>query len=162
MLGLEPVVHAYVIWAIRQRGRLDVEILRAIWPLAVGRVWAERTQPQTLSGPVLEVVVADAVWLSELRFQQDRIRGRLNGLLPASVKRITKLKLKVGHVAPVVRSEVSEPKQELRVPLTDEQRTEVEKISDPSLRAIVSRVVERDVGRLQSGDGQGKSGEEPK
>ena len=157
MLGLEPVIHAYVAWAVQKHGRLLLETIQTIWPISVGRVWAEHTQPKGLRGGRLDVAVADNVWLNELRFQNERVLTRLNRLLPEGVAPIRSLRLELGDVE-LQRADHSESKLEpdVRVPLTEEQAEGIARISDPRLREIVSRVIERDVGRLRN---ESKSGE---
>ena len=161
MLGLEPVIHAYVAWAVKKSGRLELSTIQAIWPISVGRVWAQHTQPKRLSGGRLDVAVVDSVWLNELRFQSERILKRLNRLFPDGVKPIRSLRLTLGNVEPQ-RAGRGEMKVDpnIRVPLTEEQRAGIARISDPKLREVVCRVIERDVGRLSNESESGEVHEE--
>jgi hypothetical protein len=148
MRGLEPIVRAFVRWSVDRRGRLDLETLEAIWPLAVGRVWGERTRPKALRGPRLEVAVPDGVWLAELRFQRERILERLNDLLPEEAGRLESIRLTVGGAPAWAPTRPPSEAAEERVPLTVEQEEALDAIDDPELRAVVARVIERDTGRL--------------
>lgn len=161
MLGLEPVIHAYVAWAVQKHGRLELDTIQAIWPISVGRVWAEHTQPKGLRGGRLDVAVVDNVWLNELRFQSERVLARLNRLLPKEVTPLRSLRLEVGHVElRAMDQSEGQPDPGVRTPLTEEQAEGIAKIADPTLREIVSRVIERDVGRLSNSSKSGEVTEE--
>jgi hypothetical protein len=153
LIGLEPVIRAYLAWILEQNKRLDVEAIETVWGLAVGGSWASHTQPTALSGTTLEVTVPDSVWLSELRFQSERILSRLNRLLPSDCPPIERLRLVIGAPARPGRAEPArETGKSARIPLNEEQRAALETIADPGLRDLVSRVIERDTGRADKGD----------
>lgn len=152
MRGFEPIVRAYVRWAVEERGRLDLAALEAVWPIAVGRVWGERTRPKALRGRRLDVAVPDGVWLAELRFQRERILERLNELLPEGVAPLAELRLSVGATPGWEPKRSGAPEPEARIPLTAEQAAALDGIEDPALREAVARVIQRDVGRLREGE----------
>jgi hypothetical protein len=141
MLGFEPVVHAYIGWAVRRRGKLDVETMKQIWPIAVGKVWAERTQPVELRGRHLAVAVPDSVWLSELRFQTNQILARINRLLPEEVAPLESIRLEVSdrlHWSPP--SALGLQTVQERRPLSALEEEALGEIEDPWLRELVERV----------------------
>lgn len=149
MLGLEPIVRTYIAWTVRQRGGLDLEAMREIWPIVVGRTMARRTRPKALRGTRLEVGVPDGTWLSELRFHTNRILERINRMLPDSVGPIGSVRFSVGGHPEWSPEPDADGEASSAVPLTAEQREALEQIADPELRAVVARVIERDSGRLR-------------
>jgi hypothetical protein len=151
MRGLEPIVRAYVRWAVEEKGRLDVPTLEAVWPIAVGRVWGERTRPKVLRGHKLEVGVPDGVWLAELRYQSDQILERLNELLPDGVGPLESLRLTVGGAPTWEPRPVGELAADERLPLTPDQGEALATIDVEALRAAVARVIERAPGRAAEG-----------
>lgn len=149
MLGLEPVVRAYLSWVARREGRLTIQALETVWPIAVGRVWAQHTRPHALRGGKLEVAVPDSVWQSELRFQRQRILERLSRFWPERVAPITAILFSVGEVGPRAAAPAGRAKKRERIPLTELQEQSAAGIRDPALRSLVTRVIERDDGRLR-------------
>lgn len=152
MLDFEPVVQAYVAWSIRRHGRLTVDAMQTIWPLVVGRAWAQRTRPEHLVRGRLEVAVVDGVWLSELRYQRERIVSRLNRLLPSETAQVTELRLRVGEVGATHVPRAVGEREGGRIPLTAGQREGLDRIDDPGLKSLIGRIVERDMGRSSNVD----------
>jgi len=144
-LGFDPVVRAYVKWAMHRHDGLDRELLRTIWPIAVGRTWGERTDPVAVRGQTLEVAVSDSVWQSEVRFQTEHIVTRLNALLGDAAPPLTGLRVVLGSVP---NWQPSKRVEAVHVPppreLSDAEKAAVEEIEDEELRALVEKVARRD------------------
>jgi hypothetical protein len=160
MLGLEPVVQAYLAWAIERRGRLDLEALAAVWPIAMGATWARYTRPYALAGGRLEVEVPDGVWMAELHYQAPGIVARLNRMLPAGVPRIETLRSRVGSGGWPQAPVAAPPPTVNEGALLAEHGAALENIGDAELRRLVGRVVRRTAGRSDraGGRGEGESG----
>jgi hypothetical protein len=144
---LDAVVAAYVAWSVQRHRGLSLDALRAIWPVAVGRAWAERTTPVGLRGRILEVAVPDAVWQSESRFHSERILARLNALLGEAVRPFEEIRFRVGGAPnwhPTRDRKVSPPPERA---LTEAEERAAATIRDPELRALVTRVARRDLTR---------------
>lgn len=148
MLGLEPVVRAYIARSIRLRGVLDLRAITDIWPIVVGRSMAERTRPKRFDRRRLEIGVPDSMWASELRFQGEQILKRINNLMPEDGHRIESIRFSVGGYSEAVPATRPPKPVERSIPLTDEQKDALKHIADPELRALVAQVIERDIGRL--------------
>ena len=147
MLGLEPVVRAYIARSVRLRGGLDLLAITDIWPIVVGRKMAQRTRPKKFDRKRLDVGVPDSMWASELRFQGDKILNRINGLMPEGAQPIKSIRFSVGGYTDSSQPMRPPKAPEQPLPLTEEQKDALEHIADPELRAIVAQVMERDPGR---------------
>ena len=143
MIGLEPVVHAFIKWTIQKNGRLTVDAIAEIWPLVVGRVWARNTCVSALKGDQLRIRVPDSVWLAELRYHSERIVGRLARFLPEDVRPIKSIRFEVGNVPTQGVShgaQGSSPSPDVG-PLSDEMEEALKSIDDQPLRELLGRVV---------------------
>ena len=154
MIGLEPVVHAFIRWTIKKNDRLTVDAIAEIWPLVVGKTWARNTCVSALKGTQLRVLVPDSVWLAELRYQSGRIVERLARFLPEEVSPISSIRLEVGIVPSQGVSHVAQGSSTSPTlgPLSEEMEEALQSIDDQPLRELLGRVVRLKHGLNESFD----------
>ena len=70
------------------------EMVRAAWPIAVGKRLASRTGRVSLYGTTMVVDVEDAVWQSQLTSLTGQILGKIESLLGSSA--VLKLEFRIG------------------------------------------------------------------
>ena len=128
---------------VRDRRLID------LWTRAVGQRIAARTFPDTLRRGTLRVLVASPVWLHQLQFMKEEILLKLQEL--SGNDAIGALSFSVGEIPPPPKDHpVSEPVT-APPPLKGRDRRMVEEslaaLRDPELRAIMERVMIREIGR---------------
>lgn len=67
-----------------------------VWAEAVGPVIAANAKPVAFKGDLLLVHVCSSTWLHQLRFMEQEMIQKLNGLLGS--ERVGRIKLKIGAV----------------------------------------------------------------
>jgi len=121
-----------------KRPAATLALLRAAWPLAVGRELALRTEVLALEGRALRVRVPDARWRKALHRMQREILSRLRAV--AGDLAPTQLGFSEGAVTGA--SDV-ETRQDLHPvepgPAPPEVASEAEAIPDPEMRALFLR-----------------------
>ena len=121
-----------------QRPVATLALLRAAWPLAVGRELALRTQVLALEGRALRVRVPDARWRKALHRMQREILSRLRAI--AGELAPTRLGFSEGAVPDALDGDnaraarPAEPR-----PAPPEVVAEAEAIPDPEIRALFLR-----------------------
>lgn len=117
----------------------------AVWNEAVGEL-AAHARPVAISGGRLVVAVADNVWMQQLQFMKDEVRGKLNRLLGASLVKEVRFRLASAlDSAPAAASgtiadgAVAPPP--LAPALEAEARAAADRIADPRLREQVLRAL---------------------
>ena len=120
------------------------------WGDLVGSRLAERTQPISLRGGLLTVVVASAAWLNELSFMRGEMVRQINQLIGHGT--VKAVRLVAGRVRP---SPASPPIQELpghvELPPDEVERIErevKEQVSDPDLRDAIRQARLAQLGRV--------------
>ena len=135
----------------------------SVWTEAVGEL-AAHARPVAISGGRLVVAVADSVWMQQLQFMKDEVRGKLNRLLGASLVKEVRFRLASAQdPAPAAASgtigAVDPPP--LDAALEAEARAAADRIADPRLREQVLRALlvvarhPRAGGGEPGGEGQG-------
>ena len=126
-----------------------------IWRRAVGPHIAAQTHPDTLKRGVLFVRVSAPVWLHQLQFMKEEILGRIGKL--CGPEEVRNLRFCIGEIPapPPGGAEATLPDSALP-PLAGRDRAmmreSLETIRDPELRAILERVMTREIGRRRQRD----------
>jgi hypothetical protein len=117
-----------------QRPVATLALLRAAWPLAVGRELALRTEVLALEGRALRVRVPDARWRKALHRMQREILTRLRAV--AGDLAPTRLGFSEGAVHDAFAGETRRAPQAIEPgPAPDEVASEAAAIPDPEIRA---------------------------
>lgn len=124
--------------------------LIGIWRRAVGPQIAAQTHPDTLKRGVLFVRVSAPVWMHQLQFMKEEILGRINEL--TGPEEVRNLRFSVGEIPPSPPGGAQvQPLDPVLPPLAGRDRTmmreSLETVRDPELRAILERVMTREIGR---------------
>ena len=83
---------------LKKRGmtsKIEENALRKLWPKAVGPQIASKTKPDSLRNGTLFVKTVSSVWVQQLHFMKEEIRGKLNELYGKPV--IKEIRFLVGH-----------------------------------------------------------------
>lgn len=104
----------------------DEDLLRAIWPQAVGKAIASHTTSMKLVRGTLVVEVEDAIWQKQLHLLREQIAGRLHKI--AGAKTVDDIEFRVG-------TPKRQP-QRAESPRPVVARDEAEAISDPVLQKV--------------------------
>lgn len=123
--------------------RLTEARLKDGWPRIVGAI-AKRCTPERLMGSTLFCAVSSSAWMSELNYQKDLLKRKINSALgPGTVDKIV---LRTGAVAEPPAEEKEEKPPEKR-PVTKERKEFIEKtastVEDPELREAIRRALEK-------------------
>ncbi len=124
--------------------------LLGIWRRAVGPQIASQTHPDSLKRGTLFVRVSAPVWMHQLQFMKEEIMGKLNELF--APEEVHTLRFCIGEIpaAPPGGATPPVPDPDLP-PLAGRDRTMIRKsldaVQDPELRAILERVMTREIGR---------------
>ena len=124
----------------------EQEILNS-WEKAVGEGVAERTQPVSLKNRVLQVKVANSVWMQELQFMKGLILEKLHQQTGKNILR--DLRFFIGEIEPSgekyrnKKKEVN-PTDGQPLGLTEAERERIDRslfgITDPEMREILGRI----------------------
>jgi hypothetical protein len=129
--------------------------LRDLWNRAVGPQIASRTLPEALRRGALHVRVSAPVWLHQLQFLKEEILGRLREI--SGSDEIRSLFFAIGEVpVPPARADAAPPVPPDLAPLKKRDREMMrqclDSLADPELRAIVERVMTREISRRREGE----------
>ena len=131
--------------------------LRDLWNSAVGPQIAIRTLPEALRRGSLHVRVSAPVWLHQLQFLKEEILERLREI--SGNDEIRSLNLAIGEVpAPPAQAGVAPPVHPdpdlapLKKRDREMMRQCLDTLADPELRAIVERVMSREISRRREGE----------
>ncbi len=125
--------------------------LLALWRKAVGPQIAAQTHPDTLKRGVLFVRVSAPVWMHQLTFMREEILVRIQEL--TAPDEVRNLRFTIGEIPPdpAGRGYPGAAAALPPAPLAGRDRTMVlaslEAVRDPELRAILERVMTREIGR---------------
>lgn len=124
--------------------RLTEYRLAGRWEQAVGAAIARHTQPTTIRGKKLTVVVDSSAWMQQLALLRPEIIAKVNAELGGNA--IDSITLKLGEVAArrsPQRAPVRSP-----VPLGPEERAQidvfVQAVADPGARDALRHLIEKD------------------
>jgi hypothetical protein len=120
------------------------------WKRAVGPQIAAQTHPETLKRGVLFVRVSAPVWMHQLQFMKEEILCRIKEL--SGPDEVRSLFFSIGEIPPPPPDGAAPPPPDPALPpLGGRDRTmmreSLESIRDPELRAILERVMAREIGR---------------
>jgi len=117
------------------------------WERAVGEGVAERTQPVSVKNRVLQVKVANSVWMQELHFMKELIMQKLQQQTGNNI--LQDLRFFIGEIEPSGRKDRNKKKEEARIDgqslgLTEAERERIDRalsgITDPEMREILGRI----------------------
>jgi hypothetical protein len=119
------------------------------WRRAVGPQIAAQTHPETLKRGVLFVRVSAPVWMHQLQFMKEEILGRIKEL--SGPDEVRSLFFSIGEIPPPPPGGATPPPPDPALPpLTGRDRTmmreSLEAVRDPELRAVLERVISREIG----------------
>jgi Dna[CI] antecedent DciA-like protein len=121
-----------------QRPAATLALLRAAWPLAVGRELALRTEVLAVEGRALRVRVPDAQWRKVLHRMQREILSRLRAI--AGDLAPARLGFSEGAVSDASGAENARPPQAVEPrPAPPGVAAEAAAISDPEIRELFLR-----------------------
>jgi predicted nucleic acid-binding Zn ribbon protein len=113
------------------------------WDRAVGAVIARHTQPSSLRGKKMSLIVDSPAWMQQLTLLKPEIIGKMNRRLGHDA--IKDIILKLGVVAPRGQAPEELP---VSADLTSDEREKIEfalqGIPDAEIKEAVRRVMERD------------------
>jgi len=124
--------------------------LLEIWRRSVGPQIASQTHPDQVKRGVLFVRVSAPVWLHQLQFMKEEILCKLNDLFrPEEVRN---LHFSIGEIPAPPPGGATRPEVDPGLPpLAGRDRTmmaeSLDAVRDPELRAIMERVMAREIGR---------------
>ena len=136
---------------LKKRGmtsKIEENALGKLWPKAVGPQIASKTKPDSLRNGTLFVKTVSSVWVQQLHFIKEEIRGKLNELYGKPV--IKEIRFLVGHT-------LAQEKKEDNVSLT--KKTFLKKrdkemiaqctatLADSELAGILKRVMQVEISR---------------
>lgn len=128
--------------------KIEENALRKLWPKAVGPQIVSKTKPDSLRNGTLFVKTVSSVWVQQLHFIKEEIRGKLNELYGKPV--IKEIRFLVGHT-------LAQEKKEDNVSLT--KKTVLNKrdremiaqctaaLADSELAGILKRVMQVEISR---------------
>lgn len=128
--------------------KIEENALRKLWPKAVGPQIVSKTKPDSLRNGTLFVKTVSSVWVQQLHFIKEEIRGKLNELYGKPV--IKEIRFLVGH-------SLAQEKKEDNVSLT--KKTVLKKrdremiaqctaaLADSELAGILKRVMQVEISR---------------
>ncbi len=120
---------ARVVGSLKNANKLlsDEELLRAIWPVAVGKVIASHTSRLRVVRSTLVVDVADAIWQRQLFGLSKQILGRVQKVSGSTT--ITEIEFRIG----IPRRE---PQRAVTANPAESGIDEAEQIQDPVLKKV--------------------------
>lgn len=128
--------------------KIEENALRKLWPKAVGPQIVSKTKPDSLRNGTLFVKTVSSVWVQQLHFIKEEIRGKLNELYGKPV--IKEIRFLVGH-------SLAQEKKEDNVSLTKKKilkKRDREMIAqctaalaDSELAGILNRVMQVEISR---------------
>ena len=120
------------------------------WRKVVGSQISKQAQPEWLRDGVLQVRVENSVWLNHLRFLGEELRQKLNGEHPSlEIKKIRFRQGPLDSFQPPPSSTTSRPAPARQIrpkpvaPLSSEQHSLLEKITDRELRLALEALLKR-------------------
>jgi predicted nucleic acid-binding Zn ribbon protein len=136
---------------LKKRGmtsKIEENALRKLWPKVVGPQIVSKTKPDSLRNGTLFVKTVSSVWVQQLHFVKEEIRGKLNELYGKPV--IKEIRFLVGHT-------LAQEKKEDNVSLTKKTVLKkrdremiaqcTEALADSELAGILKRVMQVEISR---------------
>jgi len=120
------------------------------WEEAVGEGVAERTQPIRVKNRVLQVKVANSVWMQELQFMKELIMQKLHRQTGNDI--LQDLRFFIGEIEPSGGKDRNKKKESallnrLSSGLSEAEKERIDKalsgLTDPELREILGRIYAR-------------------
>lgn len=105
-----------------------------VWAKLTGPAIARRSEPRTLRDGVLTVQVETSTWAQELSFLQDSLLAKLK----QAGYPVRALRFRIGPMPGMPSAPVLPPKVR-RGPVPAALRSELERVDDPELRAILEQ-----------------------
>lgn len=136
---------------LKKRGmtsKIEENALRKLWPKAVGPQISSKTKPDSLRNGTLFVKTVSSVWVQQLHFIKEEIRGKLNELYGKPV--IKEIRFVVGHTLAQEKKEdnVSLTKKAVLKKRDKEMITQcTSALADSELAEILKRVMQVEISR---------------
>jgi predicted nucleic acid-binding Zn ribbon protein len=151
-LRLQPIGEI-IFPALKRRGlavNIEGNSLMKLWPQAVGPQIARQTETDVLRGGTLFVKTTSPVWVQQLHFMKDDIRGKINNL--AGKEAVKDIRFSVGPVAGRTgRKTEIQNSASAKLLLKDRDKKMIEKctaeLADRELAVIVKRVMQTEISR---------------
>ena len=128
--------------------KLEESALLKLWPKAVGPQIASKTKPDCLRNGTLFVKTISSVWVQQLHFIKEDIRGRLNELSGKAT--IKEIRFVIGHTL-VQEKVIPEASSIKKTPLKKRDREMIaectDSLEDRELAAILKRVMQMEISR---------------
>jgi len=141
--GLREILEGFFLTSDFQRRVREHKILE-LWKEVVGAGVSERTQPMHVRDGVLQVKVADSVWMNQLQFMKGMILQNYHEKLGSSLLR--DLRFFIGEIDPSAITTTEKLKDPITqwTHLNNEERKQIEKevaaIKDLETRQALSRL----------------------
>ena len=136
---------------LKKRGmtsKLEENALVKLWPKSVGPQIASKTQPDCLRNGTLFVKTISSVWVQQLHFVKEEIRGKLNELAGKSA--IKEIRFLVGHTLVQEKAEENASLTKKTVLKKRDKEMIAEctaALADRELAAILKRVMQVEITR---------------
>jgi predicted nucleic acid-binding Zn ribbon protein len=128
--------------------KLEENALLKLWPQAVGTQIASQTKPDSFRNGTLFVKTVSSVWVQQLHFIKEEIRGKLNEL--SGKTGIKEIRFIVGHK--LVREKEAENMSPAKKTVLKKRDKEMiaectEALADQELAAVLKRVMQLEISR---------------
>ena len=128
--------------------KLEENALLKLWPQAVGPQIASQTKPDSFRNGTLFVKTVSSVWVQQLHFIKEEIRGKLNEL--SGKTGIKEIRFIVGHK--LVREKEAENMSPAKKTVLKKRDKEMiaectEALADQELAAVLKRVMQLEISR---------------
>jgi hypothetical protein len=133
--------------------RIEEQRLLDSWEKAVGEGVAERTQPIGVKNRILQIKVANSVWMQELQFKKELILQKLRQQTGENVLR--GLRFFIGEIEPRGGKDRNKKRGKTlpdgqSMDLTEVERERIDRelsgIKDPEMREILGRIYAKGLG----------------
>jgi len=128
--------------------KIEENALRKLWPKAVGPQISSKTEPDSLRNGTLFVKTVSSVWVQQLHFIKEEIRGKLNELYGKPV--IQEIRFLAGHTLAQRKKEDHVPAAKKTV-LKKRDREMIaqctDALADRELADIFKRVMQVEISR---------------
>jgi predicted nucleic acid-binding Zn ribbon protein len=138
---------------LKRRGlaaKIEENSFFKLWPQAVGPQIAQQTQPDSLRTGTLFVKTTSSIWVQQLHFMKEDIRGKLNNL--AGKETVKEIRFSIGLEISKAKAATAAPGPTVRKLLLMERDKKMiaestAKLADRELAAILKRVMQVEISR---------------
>ena len=135
--------------------KIEENALQKLWPKAVGPQIASKTDLDSLKNGTLFVKTVSSVWVQQLHFIKEEIRGKLNELYGKPV--IKEIRFSVGH--PLARKKKEDNDSLIKKTVLKKRDRDMiaqctEALADRELADILKRVMQVEISRRRQRDNE--------